>query len=116
MGDPDQRNKLLVVVLDEKDIAVADIEFRRVGNFHGLVAHCAAKDPDRVRRTRIAFHILPDLKCDVGVNVPLRALALPYRMHVGHRSLKNKFGLLNQLLESRWNHGRCRNADKSDAD
>ena len=93
--DPDKRHKLIVVVLDEKNVAIAHFKFRSVGHFHCLVANGAAEDSDCVRGTCITFHILPDLKRDIRVDVSLGALAFPYRTHVGHRSLENKFGLLN---------------------
>ncbi len=69
-----------------------------------------------VRRSRVAFDVLVDLKSDVCVDVPLCALAFPNGANIRDRALKNKFSLLNQLFESWRNHDRGADSDKTDGD
>ena len=94
--DTDKWNELLVVVLDKKNLAVADFEFRAVGDFHCLVAHRPAEHSECIRRSRVALDVLVDLKSDVSVDVPLCALALPNGANIRDRPLKNQFRLLTR--------------------
>ena len=114
--DTDKWNELLVVVLDKKNLAVADFEFRAVGDFHCLVANRPTEHSDCIRRSRVAFDVLVDLKSDVSVDVPLCALAFPNGANIRDRALKNKFSLLHQLFESWRNHDRGADSDKTDGD
>jgi len=75
--DSHKRNELVVIVFDEKNVAVAHFEFRRVAYFHGLIADCAAKHPDRVGIAGVAFHIVVHFEGNIGLNVALTALAFP---------------------------------------
>src|SRR5260370_30834829 len=114
--DTHKRNELLVVVLDKKNLAVADFEFRAVGDFHCLVANRSAEHPECVRRSRVAFDVLVDLKSDVSVDVPLCALAFPNGANIGDRALKNKFSLSHQLFDSCRNHDRAADSDKTEGE
>ena len=106
MADADERNELFVVVLDKKNLAIANFEFGSICHFHRLIANGTAKHPNRVGRIGLTFHILVNLEGNVSFDVTLSALAFPNRSGVGHRSLKNEFRLLNELLKSRCNHRR----------
>src|SRR5947209_14845398 len=110
--DSDQGNELIVVVLDEQDLPIADLEFRRVGHFQCLISDGAAEQADRVRRTGLAFDAVVDVEGNVSLNMALTALAFPDRTRIGNRALKNQFGLLNKLLKGWRNHRCCRNASK----
>src|SRR5207302_7842486 len=85
--DTDKRNELLVVVLDKKNLAVADFEFRAVGDFHCLVANRPTEHSSCVSRSRVAFYVLADLKSDVSVDVPLCTFTFPNAAHIRDRSL-----------------------------
>ena len=98
--DSDKGNKLIKVMFDKENLAIPNIEFWSIGHQHCFVAHSAAKHPNCVGRTGIAFDAVCDLERYVSVNVALRTLAFPNRFHVRNRSLKNQFRLLNQLLKS----------------
>src|SRR5947207_15606468 len=72
--DTDKWNELLVVVLDKKNLAVADFDFRAVGDFHRLVANRPADHADRIRRSPAAFSFLIELKTDASIDSPVCAI------------------------------------------
>src|SRR5438105_9031060 len=114
--DSHEWNELLIVVLDEQNVTIADFKFGCVGDFHRFITNRAPEHPNCVSRTGITFYILRDLKGDIRVNVALGSLSFPNRAHVSHRALKNKFSLLNQLIKGRRNHSCGGDAEKSGTD
>src|ERR1043166_1412100 len=77
MLNTDKRDKLIVIMLHEKNVAIANFEMRRVGDFHRFVTHGSAEHSDRVRRPGIAFNVVFNFERHVGFDVALTAFALP---------------------------------------
>src|SRR5690348_11512435 len=114
--NPDKRNELVVVVLDKKNIAISDFEFRRIANFKSLVANRAAEHLDGVGGAGLALYVVFNLEGHVSFDVALRALSRPNGLGICHCSLKNELCLSNELLKSWRDHGRCRRAAQRNAD
>ena len=75
--DSDKGNELIIVVLDKKNVLIADLEFGGVSNDERILAHCPAKHSHGVGRTGIIFQTFCNLKCDVGLDMPLGTLPFP---------------------------------------
>ena len=73
----DQRHELIVIVFDEKDVAISDFEFRRVSHQHCFIPNCATEHLNHVRVAGFAFDVVRNLKRDVSLNVTLRSFTFP---------------------------------------
>src|SRR5438093_10392103 len=76
--DIDKWNELLVVVLDKKNLAVADFEFRAIGEFHCLFATLPTELSERIRNSLVDLKVVFDFKSEVSDGVPLSTHARPF--------------------------------------
>src|SRR2546425_12535873 len=93
MHHADEWNDLTAVVLHEKDFFIANLEFRRIAHFHGLVLDCATEHANRIRLSRAAFESVFHFKGYVADDVALSAFANPLGGDVYYIALKDNFGL-----------------------
>ena len=116
MHDADERNELSAVVFHKQDVAITDLEFRRIGHLHRLTAHCTAKHLQSDLRSGLSFNRVLYLKSNITVDVALTAFPNPLRTHISNRSLKDYFGTADELIKGRWNdcRGECAAADRED--
>ena len=105
MHDADQRNELRAVVFHKQDVAITDLEFRRVSYLHRLRADCAAQHLQRHTRSRIALNGFFYFNSDVARDVTLRALTGPFGADASYSALKNHFGPTHQIIKRRRNNG-----------
>ena len=80
--DAHQRHELRAVVFHEKNVAIAHLESRRIGRFHRVAVHGAAKHSDRVLGAERALDRIFDLESDVGNDVALGSFAGPFRFQL----------------------------------
>ena len=78
MHDPDQRDELTAIVLDEKNILIADLEFRRVAYAHCFAVHRAAEHPNGVTLAGISLESIRNLERDIAHDVTLSPLTDPF--------------------------------------
>jgi hypothetical protein len=104
MHDPDQRNELRTIVLDEKDIAIAYFERGRVAHLHGVTIHCASQHSQSDLVARSAFKSILNLEGHIAYDAPLRPFANPLRTHARDGALEDDLGAADQLVKRRWNN------------
>src|ERR1700720_3685965 len=105
MHNADEWDELTAVVLDEKDIFVADPEFRRVAHGHRLASNGATEHANGVRLARITLERLFNLKSDIAHDIALRAFSNTFRFHIGDMALKDNVGFPHKFVEARRNDG-----------
>jgi hypothetical protein len=105
MHDSHQRDELNSIFLDEKDVAIANLEGRRIGRVHCAAIHRASEHPDRIIRAERALDRVFDRKSDVGNDVTVRAFTGPFGFRFLDRALENHFSLVDQLVEGGRNNG-----------
>src|SRR5213592_2237292 len=116
MHDADERNELSAVVFHKQDVAITDLEFRRIGHLHRLTAHCTAKHLQSDLRSGLSFNRVLYLKSNITVDVTLTAFPNPLRTHISNRSLKDYFATADKLIKGWWKdcHRQCAEADRED--
>src|SRR5207253_5123366 len=92
MHDADERNELSAVVFHKQDVAITDLEFRRIGYPHRLTAHCTAKHLQSDLSSGLSFNRVLYLKSNITVDLALTAFPNPLRTPISDRSLKDYYG------------------------
>src|SRR5438874_5318323 len=101
MHDANERNELGAVVFYKQDVAITDLEFRRISYLHRLGADRSAQHLQRHTRSRIALNGFFYFNSDVAHDVTLRALTGPFGADASYSALKNHFGPTHQIIKRR---------------
>src|SRR5207248_8299714 len=101
MHDADEWNELGAVVFYKQDVAITDLEFRRISYLHRLGADRAAQHTQSHARTRIALDGFLYFNRHVAHDVTLSALTGPCVAVVSYGGLNYAFGQTDHIL-TRW--------------
>src|SRR5437870_1651007 len=107
MHHANERNDLASVVLHKKDFFIANLEFRRIAYFHGFVLNRATEHANCVSFSRAALESVFHFEGYVTDDVALGTFANPLGRDVRHVTLKDNFGLSDQLIKRRRDYGRA---------